>query len=173
LHYQFDFAATVLEMTGRAVPESWDARSFYNDFKEEKESGRDYLILSNCAWSCQRAVRWEDYIMIRTYHSGFKNYPEIMLFNLKEDPHELKNLAEERPDLVGRAMAMLDEWHTEEMRRSPREVDPMWTVMREGGPYHASFNRPSFDQYVNILNESGREDFAKELHDRKRKLTSC
>jgi len=170
LHYQFDFAATVLEMLDTKVPESWDAKSFFKAFKDEKEEGRESLVVSNCAWTCQRAVRWDDYIMIRTYHSGFKNYPEIMLFNLKEDPHELKNLADERPELVAEAMRILEKWQTDEMCRSPREADPMWTVMREGGPYHASFKSPRFEEYLNRLRETGRSNFADELLERKNKL---
>ena len=95
-------------MSGEKVPETWDGRSFYDSFVNETEDGREELIVSNCAWACQRAVRWDDYIMIRSYHTGFKNYPDIMLFNVKEDPHEQHNLAESRPDLVNIAMAKLD-----------------------------------------------------------------
>ena len=145
------------------MPDSWDGKSFLESFKEEKEEGRDHLVVSNCAWACQRAVRWDDYLMIRTYHSGFKNYPDIMLYNVKDDPHELNNLAEEKPELVALAMTKLEGWNTDEMRLSQRTVDPMWIVMREGGPLHARFTSESYGHYLERLKQTGREKYIPEL----------
>jgi arylsulfatase A-like enzyme len=170
LHYQFDITATLIDMLGTDVPESWDAESFKPAFIAEQESGRDFLVVGNCAWSCQRAVRWGDYIFIRTYHSGFKNYPEYMLFNVKEDPHELNNLADDRPDLTAYALAKLEQWTTDEMRLSLRGEDPLWVVMREGGPLHANFSSREFDEYIKRLENTGRSEFADELRARKARL---
>ncbi|HOK05487.1 MAG TPA: sulfatase-like hydrolase/transferase, partial [Victivallales bacterium] len=170
LYYQFDIAATFLELSGINVPESWDGKSFFEDFKNEKSSGRDYLVISNCAWSCQRSVRWEDWIMIKSYHTGLKNYPEKMLFNLKEDPHELLNLAEKFPEKVDYALARLEEWTANEMKRSHRDVDPLWTVIREGGPFHASFKSPIYEDYLKRLKETNREWALGELEKRKKEI---
>ena len=170
LHYQFDMSATILEMVGQEVPESWDGVSFKDAFVKEEESGRDSLVVSNCAWACQRAVRWDDYIFIRTYHAGFKNYPEYMLFDLKADPHELNNIADDSPELVAMALAKLDVWTTDEMRKSSRSEDPMWVVMREGGPLHANFMSDDYYAYLKKLRASGRSHFADELEARKTRL---
>ena len=170
LYYQFDWAATLLEMVGQKVPESWDGRSFFEAFRKEKSAGREFLVLSNCAWSCQRSVRWGDYLFIRTYHSGFKNYPERMLFDVARDPHELNDLAPTRPDLVGHAMTCLDAWWADEMRRSPRTVDPLWIVMREGGPFHARYTSPAFQAYGERLKKTGRAHWAEDLMRRSREL---
>lgn len=170
LHYQFDWAATLLEMMGQAVPASWDGRSFLPAFKDGREEGRPFLVTSNCAWACMRGVRWGDYMLLRTYHSGFKNYPERMLFNVANDPHEQHDLAPTRPDLVGIGMTCLDEWLADEMRRSPRDVDPLWTVMRDGGPLHACFNRAPFEHYLERLRQTGRAHFVDDLLRRQREL---
>lgn len=172
LHYQFDYAATLIEMLDGNVPASWDGTSFWQAFKEERETGRDCLVVANCAWACQRAARWNDYLLIRTYHSGFKNYPELMLFDVAEDPHELNDLAPSRPDLVNEGLARLEQWTTEEMRRSRRTVDPMWTVMREGGPFHARFTSPQFEAYKARLRNTGRAELAEELDRRGKRLTT-
>lgn len=169
IHYQFDVAATVLEMAGRKVPASWDGRSFLPAFKKEREQGRESIVVSNCAWSCQRSARWDDYIMIRTYHSGFKNYPENMLFNLKDDPHELNNLADKHPELVKKGLAIIEKWTAEEMALSHPDEDPLQTVLREGGPYHASYSSPAFGQYLQRLRATGRGKSADELEKRKDK----
>jgi len=170
LYYQFDWAATLLEMVGQKVPESWDGRSFFEAFRKEESAGREFLVLSNCAWSCQRSVRWGNYLFIRTYHSGFKNYPERMLFDVARDPHELNDLAPTRPDLVGHAMTCLDAWWADEMRRSPQAVDPLWIVMHEGGPFHARYTSPAFQAYVERLKKTGRAHWAEELIRRSREL---
>ncbi len=170
LYYQFDFAATLLDLFGGEVPESWDAKSFLEDFRNEREGGRDYLVVSNCAWSCQRSVRWSDYLLVRTYHSGFKNYPDKMLFNVEEDPHELNDLAGDRPDLVAEGMEKLEEWATEEMSRTPRREDPLWIVMREGGPFHARYTSSDFEGYKERLRQTGRSKYADELDERRQQL---
>ena len=59
-----------------------------------------------------------------------------MLFDLEEDPHEQHNLAEERPDLCARGARLILDWNDEMMKTSAYDADPMWTVMREGGPEH-------------------------------------
>ena len=56
LHYHFDFAASLVELLGGEVPEVWDGRSFADAFRKGKESGREFLVTSYGAWSCQRAV---------------------------------------------------------------------------------------------------------------------
>ncbi|MGD0091926.1 MAG: sulfatase, partial [Planctomycetota bacterium] len=99
LHYQTDVAATVIASAGGTVPAHWDGQSFplalgapasRRPAPEGSEGkGRDYLVVSQCAWSCQRAARWGDYIFIRSYHTGLKNYPARMLFDISADLVEL------------------------------------------------------------------------------------
>jgi arylsulfatase A-like enzyme len=172
LHYQFDVTATLIEMLGGSVPGSWDAVSFFPAFAEGRSAGREFLVVSNCAWACQRSVRWSDYLLMRTYHSGFHNFPDLMLYNLKDDPHETHDIAQMEPALVNEAICKLDQWATDEMRRSKRTVDPMWIAMREGGPFHARFTNPRFEQYKERLRETGRAEHAEDLEKRRKRLTT-
>ena len=64
-------------------------------------------------------------------------FDEEMLFDVKNDPHEQVNLAPERPDLVEKGARIVYNWQNKYMEKSPYQVDPMWTVLREGGPEHA------------------------------------
>jgi arylsulfatase A-like enzyme len=152
LHYHVDFAATLIEHLGGKVPSNWDGRSF--------DRKRDYLVISQGAWSCQRSVRFDDYLAIRSYHDGYHCFPDVMLFDVKSDPHEQHDLAREKPDLVAKAMAMLDQWHGEMMRTSTNPNDPMWTVMREGGPFHTC---GYLKAYLDRLRATGREQWADQL----------
>jgi len=83
-----------------------------------------------------------------------------MLFDLKSDPHEQHDIAADKPEVVAQAMAMLDTWLGDMMRTATTPIDPMWTVMREGGPLHTRGNLPD---YLQRLRDTGREGWATAL----------
>jgi choline-sulfatase len=160
LHYNLDLAATVTELVGATATPTWDGESFAPVLQKGDDCGRDYLVVSQCAWSCQRAVRWGPWILVRTYHDGFKNFPEVMLFNLENDPHETRNIAADNRAVVNEGIAKLEHWHGTMMETSDYAEDPLWTVMREGGPFHT---RGMLAQYCNRLRETGRGHHADKL----------
>ncbi len=164
LHYHFDWAATLIEMIGGTVPGNWDGVSYAEAFKAGEEQGRPYLITSQGAWSVQRAVRFdiegEAWVCLRTYHDGHKALDPVMLFNLTDDPYMQHNLIAERSDLVDKAMGMLAEWHHEMMLKSTTNIDPLMTVLREGGPSHTRYELP---KYLERLRATGRADYAERL----------
>jgi len=136
LHYHFDWAATLIELLGGQVPKNWDGHSFASAFKARAEQGREYLVTSQNAWSCQRGVRFADYLCLRTYHDGLKQLEPVMLFDLMDDPHEQRNLAADNPTIVDQAMGKFAAWEQQMKITSQHDTDPMMTVMREGGPFH-------------------------------------
>ncbi|OIN99386.1 sulfatase [Candidatus Desantisbacteria bacterium CG_4_10_14_0_8_um_filter_48_22] len=160
LHYQVDLAATLVEFLGIKVPARWDGKSFKDSLLDNKPEGRESLVVSNCAWSCQRAVRWQDYVMIKTFHEGLKDFPETMLFNVRDDPHETRNLATQNPETVKKLLGMLESWHKQMMQTSESGIDPMQTVLKEGGPWHT---RNDAAAYAQRLTETGREDHARKI----------
>jgi UV DNA damage repair endonuclease len=90
---------------------------------------------------------------IRSYHDGYHLFPQEMLFNIAEDPHEQINLAEKRPDICRDAVYKLNEWHDRMMNTMDSAADPLWTVMKEGGPYHA---RGKLKKYCERLENTSR-----------------
>ena len=162
LHYNLDLAPTLAELLGVKPKPIWDGRSFAAAITAGEDRGRDFLVLSQGAHVCQRSVRWGDWLYIRTYHDGYHLFPDEMLFNLADDPHEQHDLAAERPDLCGDGARLLSGWHAEMVRTMPSgvAVDPMQTVMAEGGPYHA---RGHLAQYLERLRATGRADAAAAL----------
>ncbi|GAA3316759.1 hypothetical protein GCM10020331_013710 [Ectobacillus funiculus] len=72
----------------------------------------------------------------------------------KNDPHEQYNLALEEPGICMEAVYYLNQWHDEMMKSMPFDVDPLWTVMKEGGPFHAQAK--DLKKYVKHLEETGR-----------------
>ncbi len=154
LHYNLDLLPTLAELLGRPAAPSWDGRSFAPALRGEPR-GRDALIVSQCAHVCQRAVRFGPWLYLRTYHDGYHLFPTEMLFDVESDPHEERDLAPERPDVCREAVYRLNDWHDGMMHTMPEgcDVDPLWTVMREGGPLHA---RGHLRQYCEYLERTGR-----------------
>lgn len=160
LHYHVDLAATIVDLMGGKAPQNWDGVSFAANVRGEMPQGRPYLVLSQGAWSCQRSVRWSDYLCIHSYHDGYHAFPDTMLFSVSDDPHEQRDLAGERPDLTAEACRSLEEWTTAMLRTSAQATDPLWTVIREGGPEHT---RSQIGGYLTRLKETGRAEFAERL----------
>lgn len=180
LYYQLDIAASLVDMCGGQVPSVWDGVSFASDILAGASSagagsarassnrpvsgGRSALVLSQGAWTCQRAVRFvrdgQNFLYIRTYHDGFRGYPDALLFNLDDDPHEERDLVAERPDLAGFASAYLEGWLDRMMRTARHSVDPLQAVIDEGGP---AYTRGKLPAYVQRLRATGRADWADKL----------
>ena len=169
LHYQMDMSATILELLGKRVPADWDGLSFAEALQAGEESGRDELVISNNAWSCQRSVVWDRWLAVRTYHTGFKAFPEYMLFDLEADPLETRDLSGELPETLAEGMRRLERWTSEMIRSADQNADPMWTVMDEGGPFHANENSTEFANYLKRLRETGRSYYADWLAENKGK----
>ena len=158
LHYNLDLLPTLAEMLNFPVSDLWDGQSYAPALTEGNDCGRDYLVVSQCAHVCQRAVRWDDYIWIRTWHDGFHLFDEQMLYNLKEDPRESNNLAAACPELCETAQGKYEEWHAEMMSTMPEGWgDPLETVLAEGGPCHAR-GMIRETHYDRRLKETGRGD---------------
>jgi arylsulfatase A-like enzyme len=163
LHYQIDVTATLVELAGGKSSRSWDAESFAPALRAGLVEGRDELVLSQGAWTAQRSVRWDDHLLIRTYHDAYHLYPEIMVFDVVADPHEQRDLASERPDLVADGVARLEAWHGEQMAVHPTGVDPLMNVVAEGGPFHVRGELPA---YLERLRETDRGHLAALLADK-------
>ena len=164
LHYHLDIASTVVDLAGIRIPSHWDGQSLTEDLHSRIDGGREHLILSQGAWSCQRSVRWGDHLYIRTWHDGYHgHWDENMLFNIADDPHEQENLIEKEPSLVGEGSEILQSWTNEQLSRSYSPIDPMKIVLDEGGPFHVRGHLPA---YLERLRSTGRERWAGVLEDR-------
>jgi choline-sulfatase len=160
LHYHLDFNPTLAELLGKAPMQSWDGQSYAAVIEQGQPAGRDYLVISQCAHVCQRSVRFGDYLYVRTYHDGYHLFNKEMLFNLKEDPYEQHDLAQAQPQLCREAVYLLNEWHDAMMYTMKFDVDPLWTVIKEGGPFHA---KGFLKDYADRLEQTGRGEAVPEL----------
>ncbi len=153
LHYNIDWSPTLMDLLGRDRPGHWDGRSFAPSLTEGADTGRDALVLSLMTHSAQRSVRFGPWLYIRTYHDNYQLFPREMLFHIDDDPHEQHNLADERRDICDRALAVMADWHDDNMQRSLTGTDPLWEVMHEGGP---AYSRGRLAEYIPRLEATGR-----------------
>ncbi|MCB1685651.1 MAG: sulfatase, partial [Pseudomonadales bacterium] len=160
LHYQVDVSATLLDLLGQEVPDSWDGRSFAKALETGTDGGRDTLVLSQAAWTCQRGVRFDDWLYLNTRHDAFHLYPDHMLFNLRTDPHQQQDLAEQETDQLTHGQTLLAGWLAENIAGAARGRDPHDNVMKEGGPYHV---RGQLPEYLKRLRATDRGDLAERL----------
>lgn len=168
LHYNLDWGPTLMELLQAPTPAVWQGQSFASTIRTGQDTGRDQLVLSQCAHVCQRSVRWDNWLYMRTYHCGFHDFPAEMLFDLAKDPHEQNNLASQRPEVCREGVWRLANWHDEQMQYMARHTsniaDPLWTVMSEGGPFHA--REGNIPKYLKRLEATGRGDSAARLRAR-------
>jgi arylsulfatase A-like enzyme len=163
LVYQSDIAATIANGLKQKIPENWDGVSYFDEIENDDDFGREFLVVSQNAWSCQRTVIFNKWTLIRTYHTGMKDFPEIMLFDRENDFHMLNNLAEKKPNIVNQGFRFLEDWHTEMMLPKRYEKDPLWTVIKEGGPFHS---RGMLERYFKRLKETDREHLISKILER-------
>ncbi len=154
LHYALDLAPTLAELLGAKQSPSWDGRSYAPAIMRGEDCARAYLVISQCAHVCQRSVRMNNWLYMRTYHDGYHLMPKEMLFDIDRDPYEQHNIAEQNPDVCRQAVYLLNDWHDLMMAGMPYDVDPLWTVIKEGGPFHANGRLETYCEY---LIQTGRE----------------
>ncbi|MDQ8193515.1 sulfatase [Coraliomargarita sp. SDUM461004] len=174
-HYNIDFAPTVMDLLGGEKQAIWDGESYATAITEGLDTGRDEVTISQCCHVCQRSVRWGKWLYTRTYHDGFHLFPQEMLHNLEADPHEQNDLAQDNPELCREGQWRLSRWHDAQMQKMALTgndvVDPLWTVIREGGPFHASLTHgqpgaEGFETYLQYLESSDRQAGADALREK-------
>jgi arylsulfatase A-like enzyme len=182
LRYNLDLAPTLMDLLGGAKQPLWGGTSFADAVTGAAPSAppREDIVVSQCAHVCQRSVRWDDgegpnarrWLYMRTYHDGFHLFPDEMLYDLAADPHEQYDLAAADPAVCREGAWRLSRWHDAQMQRRARSpwadgdpTDPLWTVIREGGPFHAlhAKGRSPLPKYLERLEQTGRADGAAAL----------
>ena len=160
MHYSLDLLPTMADALGQEKWDNWDGESYYPALMGQEDTGRDHLILSQMAHVCQRSARFGKWLYIRSLHDGYHLFDKEMLFDLESDPHEQHDVKDEHPDVCAQGARLILNWQEEQMARSASTIDPMWTVMHEGGPMHAHTDLPA---YLERLRETGRGDKADAL----------
>jgi len=126
LVYLFDIFPTVCSLTGAKLPEKIDGKSLEPILSKKQTKVRDTVFLSYR--DVQRAVRDERWKLLR-----FPQVNKTLLFDLKNDPDEMKSLADDPKyaDEVKRLTKVMEQWQKDLGDTAPLVVDkpkdPNWT----------------------------------------------
>ncbi|MCR5310848.1 MAG: sulfatase [Lachnospiraceae bacterium] len=160
LHYSLDLLPTLCDLLSVDKFKHWDGVSFAKSLTDGESCGRESLVISQMAHVCQRSAVFGDWLYMRTYHDGYHLFDKEMLFNLKDDIHEQCDVKDRYPEICAKGAKIILDWHDDAMSTGRYTEDPMWTVLAEGGPFHA---RGHFREYHDRLVNTGRNEAAKRL----------
>lgn len=154
-HYNLDLPPTLAELLGKPPMPRWDGESYAPAIMKGQNCGREYLVISQCAHTCQRSVRFGPWLYMKTYHDFYHLWPDEMLYNVESDPHLQHDVAKKNPAVCHQAAYYYLQWHDQMMKTMPDgyDTDPLWTVMKEGGPAHS---RGRLAKYCEFLEQTGR-----------------
>lgn len=112
LVYLHDIYPTICEMAGLEIPKSVEGKSLAPIIVGKEEKVRDYIFCANS--NLQRMVRNSRYKLIRFYRDEKekKGTNKYVLFDLKTDPNEMKDLinSPEYADIVKMLKKELRDW---------------------------------------------------------------
>ena len=123
-------APTVLDLFGLEVPESMEGKSLI-EISEGKVDGYEEIYVNQGLWTAKRAVRVGRWKLIKTLDKSFWETPETELYDLEADPGEVRNLAEDEPEVVDRLELRMYRWLR---RKLGKRVDPLELIVKEGLP---------------------------------------
>jgi arylsulfatase len=124
-----DIAPTILDSVSLPIPAAMDGQSFWPLLTaQETTGGRSKVVSLEASSQAKWCLRTEQFKFILAREPDFYGTPPRELFDLRSDPAETRNLAEERADLAKVMEAELETWIADQLRRLGKQQDPL----REG-----------------------------------------
>jgi arylsulfatase A-like enzyme len=132
LLYNTDMGPTLCELLGAPQPQHWDGHSFAPLLRAESLNEREHLVWGHALYATQRAVRTRRHLLIRTYDPWcYEQFAPIELYDMEADPHQTRDLAAERTDVVGDLDRRLNDWLAEQLTKAGAIADPFGRLMEE------------------------------------------
>lgn len=138
-----DIMPTLLNLAGIDTDIQFDGRNLMKLIKGEKEEFQtesDFYI-TECTWMRKHGWRTPEWKLIRALEPDIHFKPEVELYNLIKDPHELNNVAESEPEIVraltARMEAFIKKRESETKRKNPIYTNLNWHGLGTG-PFKSS-----------------------------------
>lgn len=132
--YNVDYAPTICDILDMPIPEEWDGKSYKANVEGENGEDREFLVWDSGLYTVQRAVRTKTHLYIRTYDRWqYANWKDEELYDMINDPYETKNLAPDCTGIVEDCRKIMDDWVSQQMKKSNFSTDPLREILRERG----------------------------------------
>jgi arylsulfatase len=108
----YDVMATLSDLIGFENPDDTDGISFLPTLlgNESQQKQHEFLFWEYPEYGGQVAIRMGDYKVVRQ-HLKDKKEPTLELYNLKEDPSESNNIAEDHAEIIEKAAEIFKREH--------------------------------------------------------------
>jgi len=129
-----DLVPTMLQLMG-VKPKNkidFDGTSLLPMVAGNKASNYSDFYITECTWMRKHGWRTPEWKLIVALEPDFHFKPEVELYNLVEDPLELKNLATREKGITATLRERLENWVTKRERETGR-VNPMYTNLNWHG----------------------------------------
>jgi arylsulfatase A-like enzyme len=138
-----DLLPTLLELAGvEARPQRIEGRSLMPLVRGEVASYEGEFYITECTWMRKHGWRTPNWKLIVALEPDFHFKPEVELYDLVQDPHEDRNLAEAEPEIVAHLMARMQAWiakrEREEGITNPMLTQGDWHGHTGVGPFTTS-----------------------------------
>lgn len=123
-------APTILNLFGIECPSNLEGRDLVQIANGEQETWNE-IYVNQGLWTAKRAIRTERWKLIKTLDPAFWETPETELYDMKSDPDETRNLADEMPDVVDDLELRMVRWLRKKL---DKHIDPLELIVSHGLP---------------------------------------
>jgi len=121
-----DIAPTILEIADIAVPQEMEGSSLVPYLTGGCDAPLyPYLVSLECTRQMKWALRGDGYKYILAREEDYRGGPMRELYDLKKDPHEMNNIADQQPEQARELEAILEGWIAQMMAHNGLTEDPL------------------------------------------------
>ncbi len=127
-----DYAPTILDILKVSSGKQMEGKSLLPLIEDKTQQGYQEIYTSECHWRAVRAVRTKEWKLIKAVDKGkIYEMPDRELYNLKTDPGETCNLAQEEREVADELDFKMQKWLEKKLGNRP---DPLKIQALKGFP---------------------------------------
>ena len=144
-----DIVPTILDLLDIETNIEFDGQKLTEQMIYNENYKTEEFYITECTWMRKHGWRTPEWKLIIALEPDFHYKPEIELYNLREDPNEIINLAQLRPDKVKELTNKMNKW----LEKRKKETG-LGTPIHNQGDWHGHEGVGSFkssEQAYNTL----------------------